>query len=222
MWQAIRAELAYFRPWLIGGYGIAAGVIVIVSLVFYAVGEDGPPAHAAAGIRGMFMIMAPLILGFVIQALRLEERRTRLLLAGPLTPRQLAGINALLPLILLGVGVSGAGLMIGIEALLTGRLETEALHIVGYVGGMIFVGLMVSQLTQDTAVAYRERRRKAAVISWAGFAVALLILVALTTVAVMFQGPLSWPIMHLGNAIAAAAGMAASVALYSGRADFTR
>lgn len=102
MWQAIRAELAYFRPWLIGGYGIAAGVIVIVSLVFYAVGEDGPPAHSAAGIRGMFVIMAPLILGFVIQALRLEERRTRLLLAGPLTPRQLAGINALLPLILLG------------------------------------------------------------------------------------------------------------------------
>lgn len=112
--------------------------------------------------------------------------------------------------------------MVGIEALLSGGYETEALHIVGYVGGGIFVGLMASQLTQDTAVAYRERRRKAAVISWAGFAVALLILVALTTVAVVFQGPLSWPIMHLGNAIAAAAGMAASVALYSGRTDFTR
>jgi hypothetical protein len=222
MWQAIRAELAYFRPWLIGGYGIAAGVVIIVSVVFYAVGEDGPPGHAAAGIRGMFMIMAPLILGFVIQEMRREERRTRLLLAGPLTPRQLAGVNVLLPLLLLGVGVIGAGLMIGIEALLTGGLATEALHIVGYVGGMIFVGLMIGQLIPEATVAYRERRRRAAVASWAGFGVAMLLLAALTTLAVVFQGPLSWPIMHLGNVIVAAAGMAASVALYSGRTDFTR
>ncbi len=28
MWHALRAELVYFRPWLLGGLGIAAFVVV--------------------------------------------------------------------------------------------------------------------------------------------------------------------------------------------------
>ena len=66
MWHALRAELAYSRSWLFGGLGLAIGVVIIVSLVFFAVGGDGPPSHAAAGIRGMFMIMAPMIVGFIV------------------------------------------------------------------------------------------------------------------------------------------------------------
>ena len=66
MWQALRAELAYSRSYLLGGLGLAAGVAVMVSVVFYAVGEEGPPPHAAAGIRGMFLIMAPMIVGFIM------------------------------------------------------------------------------------------------------------------------------------------------------------
>jgi len=84
VWHALRAELAYSRPFLLGGLGIAAGVVVILSVVFLAVGDDGPPSHSAAGIRGMFLIMAPMIVGFIAQTFRSEERRARLLLSGPL------------------------------------------------------------------------------------------------------------------------------------------
>ena len=35
MWHALKAELAYFRPWLLGGLGLAAGVVVLVSLIFF-------------------------------------------------------------------------------------------------------------------------------------------------------------------------------------------
>lgn len=222
MWHALRAELAYFRPWLLGGLGIAAGVVLMVSVIFYAVGDEGPPSHAAAGIRGMFVIMAPLIVGFIAQAYRSEEHRARLLLAGPLTPRQIAGAAALLPVVLLGVGVLAAGLLIGAESLLTGTFEIEALHIAGYVGGLIFMILMMGLLAQEATAAHRQRRSRAAAAGWASFALAVLLLGGLSAAAFALQGPLTWPSLHLGNLIAASAAMAVGVALYAGRTDFTR
>ena len=222
MWHALRAELAYSRPYLLGGLGLAAGVVVIVSVVFYAVGDDGPPSHAATGIRGMFLIMAPVIVGFIAQAFRSEERRARLLLSGPLTPRQIAGSMVLLPVVLLAIGVVAAALVIGVESLVTGRLALESLHIVGYVGGMLFMGTMIGLLVQEAAAAHRQRRRRAAAAGWVSFAVAMLLLAALTAAAVFLQGPMSWPGLHLGNLVVALATGVASVALYAGRTDFTR
>lgn len=222
MWHALRAELAYSRSYLLGGLGLGAGVVVIVSVVFFAVGDDGPPSHAAAGIRGMFMIMAPLITGFVVQALRTEERRARLFLAGPFTPRQVAGAMVLLPVILYGIGVLGAGLVMGAEALVSGKLELEALNMVGYVGGLIFMMVQMGLLAQEATAAHQQRRRRAAVAGWAGFVGAVLLLVTLSLAALVLQWPLTWISLHLGNLIVAVPAMFASVALYAGRTDFTR
>jgi len=222
MWHALRTELAYFRPWLLGGLGLAAGVVIIVSVVFFAVGDDGPPRHAAAGIRAMFLIMAPMIVGFIIQGLRTEERRARLLLAGPLTPRHLAVVAVLLPAVLFGIGVLAAGLMIVVNALVTGTLELESLHIAGYVGGMMFMMILMGLLIQESTAAYRQRRRRAAAAGWTGFVVAVLFLAGLTTAAMFLQGPMTWPSLHLGNLIVAVTAMVATVALYTRRTDFTR
>jgi hypothetical protein len=222
MWHALRAELAYFRPWLFGALGLAVGVVAMVSGIFYAVGDEGPPSHAAAGIRGMFLMMAPVILGFVIQALRGEERRTRLLLAGPLTPRQLAGVTVLIPVILFGIGVLGAALMLTVDFLVTGELALESVHIVGYVGGLILMMQMVGLVAQEAVAAHRQGRSRAAGAGWVSLVVAVLVLAALTTAAVILQGPLTWPSLHVGNLIVALVAMATGVALYSGRTDFTR
>jgi hypothetical protein len=222
MWHALRAELAYSRPYLLGGLGIAVGVVFIVSLVFFAVGDDGPPSHVTAGIRGMFLIMAPVVVGSIVQALRSEERRARLLMAGPLTPRQLAGVTVLLPVVLLGIGILGAGLVLGAGFLVTGKVDPKSVHIVGYVGGMIFMTQMMGLLGQEATAAHRQRRVRVAAAGWTGFALALLLLAALTAMVIAFQGPLSWPSLHLGNLIVAVIAMAATVAMYSGRTDFTR
>jgi len=222
MWHALRAELAYQREYLLGGLGMAVGVVIIVSVVFFAVGEDGPPSHAAAGIRGMFLIMAPLIVGFIAQSFRSEERRARLLLAGPLTPRQIAGASVLLTVVLFGIGVLAAGLMIGAGFLVTGRLELESLQMVGYVGGLIFAMMQMGLLVQEAVAARSQQRLRASAAGWAGFVLAVLLMAVLSLVAVFFQGPLSWFSLHLGNLIAAVTAMAASVALYAGRTDFTR
>ena len=222
MWHALRAELAYSRPWLIGGMGLAVGVVIIVSLVFYAVGDDGPPSHVAAGLRGMFLIMAPMIVGFIAQSYRSDERRARLLLAGPLTPRQIAAASVILPVILFAMGVVAAALVIGVDTLITGKLAFEALHIVGYVGGMMFMGMMIGLLAQEATAAHRQRRPRAAAAAWACFVVAMLFLAALIVAVVFLQGPMSWPSLHLGNLIVAVVAMLATVALYGGRTDFTR
>ncbi len=221
MWHTLRTELAYSRSWLLGGLGLAVGVVVIVSVVFFAVGDEGPPSHAAAGIRGMFLIMAPLIVGFIIQTERTEERRARLLMAGPLTPRQFAGAAVLLPVVLFGIGLVAAALMLGVDSLVTGKLEIESLHIVGYVGGLILMMQSMGLVVQEAVAAHRQRRLRAAVAGWAGFAVAVLFLTGLSATAVFLQGPRTWLSLHLGNLIVAVMAMATAVTLYVHRTDFT-
>jgi hypothetical protein len=222
MWRALKAELDYFRPWLLGALGIAIGVSSLVSGIFWAVGDEGPPSHAAAGIRSMFLIMAPVILGFVIQAMRNEERRARLLMATPMTPRQLAWIAVLIPTILFVVGIVGAIVMLTVGRLVTGSLALESIHIVGFVGGMVFLGTMIGLLIQESVAAYRQGRSRAAGGGWAVFGVAALAFAAMQTAAAVFQGPATWPLLHVANLVSAGAVMLTTVKISSGRTDFTR
>ena len=204
MWHALKAELAYSRRWLLGGFGIAVANAVLVSVIFGLVGDKGPPTFVATGLRGMFLIMAPLVVSFTVQSFRIEERRARLLLSGSLTPRQIAGVMALLPTVLFAIGALAATLVIAAELSVTGRLELEALHIVGYVGGLIYMMTMMGLLLQESVAAVRQRRRPAAAAGWAGFVTAVLLLVALSSLAVLRQGPMAWMSLHLGNLIVAA------------------
>ncbi len=221
MWHALRAELDYSRWWLLGGLGMAAGVSALVSVIFWLVQSDAPD-HVAAGLRGMFLVMAPMVVGFIIQTYRSEERRTLLLMAGPLAPRQIAGAMVLLPVVLLVISLLAAGAMIGVEALVTGNLYGEALHMAGYVGGLIFMMMLMGLLAQEATAAYRQRRTGAAVAGWASFGAAVLLLVGLALAAVLLQGRSTWTSLHLGNLLVAVAAGFATVALYSRRTDFTR
>ena len=219
MWHALRAELAYSRPFLFGSLGIAAGVATLVSVVLLAVG-DGPPRHVTAGLRGVFLILAPMVVGFIAQAYRYEERRVRLLLAGPLTPRQLIGVTMLLSVVLFGVGVLAATLLVGAEALITGKLELESLRMVGYVGGLLFMQMQMGLLAQEATAARGQGRLRAAAAGWAAFVLAVLLLAALSLAAV--QEALTWIHLTLGSLIVALSAMLASAALHAGRTDFTR
>ena len=215
MWHALRTELAYFRPWLLGGLGIAAGVTILMSVVFQLVGDDGPPNVVAAGLLGFFPMVAGMVVGFIAQSYRSEERRARLLLSGPFTPRQLAGVMVLVPAILFGIGVLAAGLVIGAEALVTGNLELETLSWVSGVGGMLFAMGQMGSLAQESTAARRQRRLRAAVAGWAAFVLAILLLTVCQLNLGTMQG-------NLGELIVGVMVMVTSGALYAGRTDFTR
>ena len=223
MWHALRAELDYSRPFLLGGLALGVGVVIIVSVVFVAVGDEGPPVRVAAGLRAMFLIMAPMIVGFIAQTYRSEERRARLLLSGPITPRQIAGAMVLLPVVLLGIGVVAAALMVGLDSLFGGRFEIGRLNIAAFVGGQIFAYVQMGILAQEATAARSQQRSRATAAGWTVFVIAVLLLATLYLASARGSlGSTTWPVMILGHLMVAAIVMVASVQLYAGRTDFTR
>jgi len=219
MRHALRAELGYLRPWLLGGLGLSLAVATLVTFIFATFG--GPPAFAAGAIRAMFPMMAPLIVAFIVQAFRNEERRGRLLLAGPVTPRQIAVVSVLIPLALGVCGAVVAGSVVAIESAITGMFAFETLHIVAYVGGMLVLSAQMGLLIGEAIVTTRQRRRGAAIAGWATLFVGALVLTLVTLAAVANQGPWTWPTLHAGNLVATVGAMVVTVLLYEGRTDFT-
>jgi hypothetical protein len=220
MWHTLRAELAYLRSWLLGGLGIALGVVALVTAIFSIFG--GPPAFIATAIRAMFPLTATLIVAFIAQAYRTEERRARLLLAGPLTPQQLAVVSVLIPLTVVVCGTVVAGLIVAVESAITGALVGQTLQIVGYVGGQFLLYTLIGLLIHEIVVSGRERRRGAAVAGWATLFGGALLLTVITLGARAFQRPWNWPILHAADLVAAACAMVVIVLLYRRRSDFTR
>jgi hypothetical protein len=212
MWRALKAELVYFWPWLLGGLGIAAFVVVLLSVLVRFLEEgDGPPTFVIA----MFPIIAGMVVSFIAQSYRVEERRARLLLAGPLTPRQLAGVTVLLPACFVGLSVLAAVPMIGLATLITGKFEPSALPIVAGFGGQFWAYAQLGPLAQESTAARRQQRSTAAIAGWAVFVGAILVLAASQFFMHSLYG-------HLGVAMAAVTAMGVAAALYQRRTDFTR
>ncbi len=120
MLHELRAELVYTRPWLLGGLGIAffVSTVLTVLMLLPSVESDMPTF-----LPGMFPIIAGMVVSFIAQSYRSEEHRARLLLAGPLIPRQLAGVMVLLPVCLVGIGALAGAFWVGSVSLITGSFE---------------------------------------------------------------------------------------------------
>lgn len=212
MWQALRAELAYFLPWLLGGLGIAAGVgALLIGIIWFVPGADGTPAF----LPEMFLIIAGMVVSFIAQSYRWEERRSRLLLSGPLTPRQLAGIVVLLPACLVGLASLAALLKFGVFALVTGNFDLANLGFIGAFTGEFLAYAQMGPLAQEATAARRQGRGPAAVVGWAVFVGGILVLAASMLFRNSIQG-------YLALLMVVVSAMSVAAWLYEGRTDFTR
>jgi hypothetical protein len=212
MWRILKAEIIYSRPWLLGGLGIAAFVVVLLSVLVRFLEEgEGPPSFVVA----IFPVIAGMVVSFVVQGYRVEERRSRLLLAGPLTPRQLAGATVLLPVILVGSCALIAIPMIWLATLIMGKIEPSEFRLIAGFAGQFWAYAQLGPLAQESVAARRQQRSGAAVFGWGVFSGAILVLAA----SQFFQHRISG---HLGVAMAAIAAMVVAATLYQGRTDFTR
>jgi FtsH-binding integral membrane protein len=212
MWHALKAELAYFRLWLLGGLGIAAGVVMILSvLTRFANDGDGPPVFVVA----VFPIIAGMVVAFIAQSYRVEERRARLLLSGPLTPRQLAWVTVLLPLCFVGLGAIALPPMIGLAALVAGKLEPAAWRIAGGFAVQFWAYAQMGPLAQESCAARRQHRVRGAIVGWGVFVGVILVSAGAQFFLHSIQG-------HLAQAMAVVAAMVVAATLYQGRTDFTR
>lgn len=220
MWRILRVELAYVRPWLLGGLGVALGVTTLVTGIFAAFG--GPPVFAATAIRALLPMVAAMIAAFIAQAYRNQERRARLLLAGPSTPRQLAVVSVLIPFALGVCGMLAAGSIVGLEFALRGTVAVWTPHFIGYVGGQLTLYALVGLLIHEVVVSGRQRQRRAAAAGWATLVAGTLLLAVVTVGAMSDRGPWTWPILHAANLVAAVGTAVVTVLLHTGRTDFTR
>lgn len=218
MWHTLRAELAYLRPWVFGALGIALAVSAFITVVFYF--DDDPPSFVATGLRAMFFVMAPLIVSFIIQSYRREERRARLLLAGPLTPVQLAWVMVLIPWVLGAVGVLAAAILTAADVLITRRFSLESLNMATFVGGQMLTYAFFGLLAQEASAARHQGRQRAAWAAWSLF-VAIIVIIALFYV-ILVQQSFTWVDIGLAHIAVALVSMAATMVLYSNRTDFTR
>jgi len=212
MWHALKAELAYFWPWLLGGLGIAAFVMALLSvLVRFLEDGDGPPSFVIA----IFPIIAGMVVAFIAQGYRAEERRSRMLLAGPLTPRQLAGVTVLLPVCFCGLGALATVPMIWLATLITGKFEPSALSVIAGFACQFWAYAQLGPLAQESTAARRQQRSTATIAGWAVFVGAILVLAASQFFMHSIYG-------YIGVAVAALAAMGVAAALYLRRSDFSR
>lgn len=213
MWNALRAELLYFRPWMFGGLGIAAGVSgLLVALTRFVKGADDIPTF----LPGMFPIIAGMVVSFIALALRSEERRARLLLAAPLTLQQLAGVIVLLPVFLVAGGVVGGALLLGITSLITGQFEIGNLPVLAGLAGLFLIYALMGPLVQEAVAARRQGRGRAGLAGWACLVAALPVLTSLYW---LESRPALSAVLHLLVATLLAV---PTFVLYQGRTDFTR
>lgn len=212
MWHALRTELVYFRPWLLGGLAIAAFVSTLLTVLgIFVDGADGVPSF----LGGMFPIIAGMVVAFIAQTYRSEEHRARLLLAGPMTARQLAGVMVLLPSCLVGLGTLAGAVFVGAVSLLTGPLQEATQPTLGVFAVQFLAYAQMGPLAQEATAARNQRRIPAAVVGWGVFVGAVLLLVATQFVLGSTYGVLA----QLVTVIAA---MVVAAVLYQGRTDFTR
>jgi len=212
MWNALRAELLYFRPWMLGGLGIATGVAaLLVGLTWFENGAERIPTF----LSGMFPAIAGMVVSFIALGMRSEERRARLLLAAPLTPRQLAGVMVLLPICLVTAGYLAGVLLLGLTALVKGEIDLRELPILARITGQFFIYALMAPLVQEAVAARRQGRGRAAFAGWAS------LVVALPTLTSFYW--LDGPMMNAGAHLLVGTIMMVSILmLYQGRTDFTR
>ena len=213
MWHALKAELAYFLPWLLGGFGIAAGIGVLlhVLLHFFGEGETVP-----SFLPAMFPILAGMVVSFVAQAYRFEERRVRLLLKGPLSPRQLGWVTALLPVFLVGAGTVVAAIVMTLSNLAGAEGDARTSRVLGVLAGQFLVYALLGTVIQEAVAAHLQGRGRSAIVAWVG-------IVATAAFITTFYWLESHPLLYVaGYALVASTAMVGTVRLYAGRNDFTR
>lgn len=212
MLHALKAELAYFRVWLIGAFSIAVGITVMLHFLKWLFDDaEGVPGF----VTNMFLLIACMVVSFVAQGMRSEERRARLLMAGPMTPTQAAGVLVLLPACLMGVGVILTAVKVGITALIAGGIDSESAMVTASFTGQFWATAQVGPLAQEATAARRQHRNWAGLFGWLAFAGSILALIGLMWLRGAAAG-------LLGHLVVLGTVMAVTVALYRNRTDFTR
>jgi hypothetical protein len=216
MWHALRAELTYFRTPLLFAWAIALGVALLVNgLTFVADTEKQPDTVLTVGLPGIFFVIAAMVVAFIAQGTRGDERRMRLLLMGSLTPVHLGLILVVLPAALIALGVVLGFSLLVLATTIVGDLRAEPILMVSGVASQMVTVVQMGPLAQESTAARRQKRTAQAALGWTIFVVAIFLMALFQT----FEGTTPG---FIGNLTLAAALMTISAWMFCRRTDFTR
>jgi ABC-type transport system involved in multi-copper enzyme maturation permease subunit len=171
VWHLVSVTLRYYRRWLVSAWAMALAIAVMVR-VLTSLNRGGEEQGLAFLLASLFLVVASMVVGIIVQATESSEKRARLLMTLPVTRGQLAGAQVLAPLAVLALGVVAgsaatlAGTLLGVPTA-DSRPFPLPLFIAGQTGFYMFFPTLMPAIG-----AYWQRGRRRAALG-IGFLLAL-------------------------------------------------
>ena len=162
MWQLVDLTLRYYRRWLAFAWGMALAIAVMVQILT-SLNRSGDAPRLAFLLAGLFLVLASMVVGIMIQATDSSEKRARLLMTLPVTRDQLALAQVLSPLAVLALGVvvgsaaSLAGTLLG-----AGAAESRPFPLPLFIAGQTGFYMYFPTLIPAIGAYWQRGRRRAA------------------------------------------------------------
>ena len=160
MWQLVKVTLRYYRRWLASAWGMALAIAVTVQILTW-LNRDSEAPRLAFLLAGLFLVIASMVVGIMIQATECSEKRARLLMTLPVTRDQLALNRVLAPLAMLALGVVAGG-AVTLVGTLVGAGESRPFPLPLFIAGQTGFYMYFPTLMPEMGRYWNDGRRRAA------------------------------------------------------------
>lgn len=161
MWQLVSLTLRYYRRWLLSAWGLALAIAVTVQVLTW-LNRDGEAPRLAFLLAGLFLVVASMVVGIMIQVTEASEKRGRLLMALPVTRDQLALAQVVSPLAVLALGVIAGGAVTLVGTLFGPGTESRPFPLPLFIAGHTGFYMYFPTLMPAIDAHWKSGRRRAA------------------------------------------------------------
>jgi len=163
VWQLVSLTLRYYRRWLASAWGMALAIAVMVQILT-SLNRSGDAPRLAFLLAGLFLVLASMVVGIMIQATDSSEKRARLLMTLPVTRDQLALAQVLSPLAVLALGVVAGGTVTLVGTMLGVASEARPFPLPLFIAGQTGFYMYFPTLMPEMGAYWNSGRRRAALV----------------------------------------------------------
>jgi len=161
MWQLVSLTLRYYYRWLLSAWALALAIAVTVQILTWLNRDSGAPRLAFL-LGGLFLVVASMVVGIMMQVTEAAEKRPRLLMTLPVTRDQLALAQVLSPLAALALGVIAGGTVTLVGTLLGAGDESRPFPLPLFIAGQTGFYMYFPTLMPAIDALWKSGRRRAA------------------------------------------------------------
>ena len=161
MWQLVSLTLRYYRRWLVSAWGLALAIAVTVQILTW-LNRDSEAPRLAFLLAGLFLVIASMVVGIMIQVTETSEKRARLLMTLPVTRERFALSQVLAPLAVLALGVVAGGIATLVGTLAGAGAESRPFPLPLFIAGQTGFYMYFPTLMPEMGVYWNSGRRRGA------------------------------------------------------------